>query len=141
MKIQRFSDVVRYLNTIKDINNGGCGISALAMYRWLKLRGVNDISFVFLYKIKDYDAYEENLCYLRSGIGRPTSASHVCLKYGNRLVDSRGVITGRNYIIHQNINDVDFIVMSIMNHGKWNYLFSWSEIINIERELNIKLFE
>ena len=34
--MKHFAEVLRYLSSIEYINRGGCGVAALAIYRWLK---------------------------------------------------------------------------------------------------------
>ena len=35
-RFEALSEVRNYLNSISYINNGGCGIAALVMFRWMK---------------------------------------------------------------------------------------------------------
>lgn len=53
--MKNLNDIKNELDCIPAINWGGCGLSALAMYRWLKDNDklVGDEFFVFLYV--DYD--------------------------------------------------------------------------------------
>ena len=39
MKIKTLKQVQKFLSNIPNINRGGCGISALALYRWLENNG------------------------------------------------------------------------------------------------------
>ena len=54
-----------FLNDIPSINIGGCGISALSLYRWLKKENeLKDVKFVYLYD--DKNDYLNNKRVLRS---------------------------------------------------------------------------
>ena len=52
---ETFEDVKEFLSNIDYINSGGCGLSALVMYRWLKKydKLTEDIKIIFL----DNDEY------------------------------------------------------------------------------------
>ena len=47
---EKLQPVLEYLNSIPDINAGGCGLSALAIYRWCRKNGieVGDRPFVII---------------------------------------------------------------------------------------------
>jgi hypothetical protein len=48
-------DVMDELNGIPCINRGGCGIAALAMYRWIKLNTSYSPEIYFYYSYRDND--------------------------------------------------------------------------------------
>ena len=134
-----FKAVLGFLNTIPYINNGGCAISALAMYRWLKANNKlgNNTSFYFLED--DEDQHMQNKRCLAIKHGKPTSCDHAVLNYNGIHIDSRG-----KYNIHEpyklEIRDENFIVKAINNIRTWNYFFQREEQIPvIEMQLGIDL--
>jgi hypothetical protein len=137
--INNFDDVLNFLNNIYAINNGGCGIAALAMYRWLKNNGQlsPDTNFIFLENDDSY--YEKNMQYLKGEAELPTSCYHVLINHDNNKYDSSGI---RCYDTYKYVYfvDVDFLVKSINNRDKWCYNFKRNKYIPyIEEILNIDL--
>lgn len=57
----KLKQVLEYLNDIPRINHGGCGVSALATYRWLEQNyGNRDIEIIYCYKYYNKDRYDNN---------------------------------------------------------------------------------
>ncbi len=136
--ILTLSDVQEYLETIPSINRGGCGISALAIFRWLKLNNENDdTKFVFLYNQKS--DYLNNKKVLKGQDGNPSVPGHCCLLYDGKFIDSAGKYDISNYSWLQIIDEEEFITKSLNEQDSWNHSFDREYIKQIEAKLKIDL--
>lgn len=137
-KIKNIEDVQNFLNGIESINRGGCAISALSMYKWLKNSGYDgDVKFVYMYDGRD--RYVNNSNVLRDGEGVAQAATHCCLLYNGKFIDSTGNIDLNKFSWVQIIEKETFIKKSIKNKGDWNHSLNRANVKKIEEELNIKL--
>ena len=140
--MKKLSTVQRHLDKIYSINYGGCGVSALAMYRWLKKNKmlVGDEYFVFLYVSYDsnYDVNDKILKRKRSR-KKIDSGSHIMLHHNGQLFDSMGSEIQRRYVKrHDNITEKQ--LLDALNYGGWNDSFDREEYIpKIMRMLKIDL--
>ena len=90
-KIKKIKDVQDFLSEIPNINLGGCGVSALSMYRWLEKNNELDNSkFIFLYNNQEH--YLNNSNVLKEGDGSPLPPTHCCISHEGKFKDSRGDI-------------------------------------------------
>jgi hypothetical protein len=136
----KFEEVKTFLSGIGNINRGGCGISALSMYRWLKKNDKAKVyKFVYAYRSDDKDEYLNNKNILKGGNGTPKSCCHCFLKKGNKCFDCVESINIENYKWIQIIEEEEFIKNSINNVSCWNSLFNRENIKIIEEKLNIDL--
>jgi len=133
--------VQNILDSIDCINYGGCGISALAMFRWLqkndKLSG--DESFTYLYTGWDY-TFGENECILKENSkNKLKAASHIMLFHNGNLIDSEGSVVQEKYVSRHERISVDTLLDTI-NFSHWNSMFDREDSIPIiERRLEIEL--
>ena len=141
-QIRTFANLRKYLQSIPNIDNGGCAIAALTMHRWLKKQGkVSEI--VYFYGEHSLNAMKENNSLKLHGKGVPMSCSHAYIKYRNQYYDSDGMIddprlhhTLTEEIVVQTINNLDF--------GSWNDDFDRKKFIpqiEIRTEINLKDIE
>ena len=76
------------LSNVDSINAGGCGFSAVAIYRFLESKGLytKNLKMVCLYCWDDKDDYEKNLESRENGwdLGIP---AHIALRFGKQLID------------------------------------------------------
>jgi hypothetical protein len=99
--IATFEELRRYLNRIPNINYGGCGLSALVMYRWLKKNGF-DCKIYFLYDF-DYRMVKDD--YLNMDLLTPF---HVLIGKDNFILDSHtGEIYNGEKTIYFSYSDQD----------------------------------
>jgi hypothetical protein len=84
------SPLLEKLDEIQSINCGGCGVAALAIYRWLEKRGEKS-EIVFAYDYKE-DLMHNNQC--RAQNGNLKAPCHVLVFCQGVYIDSRG---GRDY--------------------------------------------
>lgn len=130
------SKAIKFLNNISHINSGGCGVAALAMYRFLKKNGLlsKDFKVIFLYSKCYkflYDANTKGGCY---------GANHIVFKFNGRLYDSEGLfeIEYTDYVYKHPVSIKKLLIA--LNSDSWNSSFNRSrEIPKIERKLKISL--
>jgi hypothetical protein len=112
--------VLAYLNSIPNINDGGCGIAALAIIRWLKTNKKKKAKAVYL----DDDWYPP----------LDRAPGHVSVRLGQDYIDSKG----RNGFGHPSIWEYNreyserHLVQAINNIGTWNSDFErayWTPVI------------
>lgn len=129
---EEFKSVLGFLNSIPYINQGGCAISALAMYRWLKANKMLNKKTSFYFLENDENQHMQNKRCLGLKNSNPISCDHAILNYNGILIDSRGEYNIReSYKLE--IRDENFIVKAINNIRTWNYSF--------EREIQIPVIE
>ena len=132
--------VQKFLSKIPDINEGGCGISALSIYRWLKKNEKEDNNkFIFLYRGCDEKEYLNNRKALRDNKQRAVAPLHCCILYEGKFIDCDGGIDIGKYNWVQIIDEEEFIKKAINNIGTWNDCFNRKHIGKIEKKLNIDL--
>jgi hypothetical protein len=141
MKPRTLKTLLQRLNSINWINNGGCGISALVIYKWLKENNKRNIEFMFLYNQES--VYKTNSRKLSKGNKHLVSPSHVVVLWRGKIIDSNGIKTNsytQLYDYSHIIDDINFLIGSI-NFSEWNDMFNRKESIPIIQEItgiNIK---
>jgi len=148
IEIKTLEDVQCFLNNIEFINEGGCGIAMLAMYRWLKKNKQLNKStcFYYLYSSWSENRYLNNKEVLKTKNGKPDCCTHAMLYHNDLFIDSLGnynfSIVSNDYNWLQKITDEKFIIDSInnYNYNTWNSDFERKKNIKIiEKGLNIDL--
>ena len=131
----------KFLFKIPNINDGGCGISALALYRCIKNNSkIENTKFVFLYNNdEDKDRYINNSRVLRDNYGEAEVPDHCCLLYKGKFIDSNGDHAVGGYSWIQIIDEEEFITKALDNVCDWNSDFNRREIKNIEEGLGVDL--
>jgi hypothetical protein len=141
-----FDEVREFLSRIYSIHGGGCGVAALAMYKWLKKNNqlTYDFKFVICYD-PDYDddnRYLNNMKVLRTKEGKAMATSHMGIINGGVPIDSWGSIQLTRYGLIQFVAFEWFMTNMINNKGSWNSEFNRDESIPlIEKTLDIDLSE
>ena len=125
-----FNDLRKYLDNVDNINRGGCGLSALVMYRWLRERGIKS-EIIFLYEFDYNEIYQnyDNGEYINTPF-------HVVLFKDGILIDS---YTGEipkfednmvNFTYGDNEEDYYYcfnvgeeILVDVLQNGNWNKQF------------------
>lgn len=138
-KKMKIKTVQQILKNIPNINYGGCGISALAMYLWIqKYEGIIP-KIVFCYRTGKEDSYSNNKKSIKEGRVTLEVPPHVAIIYKGKRYDSEGmVIKGKvgwgGYIFsrfHQvKINE---LINTINRTHDWNDSF--------DRDKNIPIIE
>lgn len=135
-------DVCKFLDRIENINCGGCGIAALAMYRWLKKNNLlcGDEKFVYLYSFRSEYLFYENQKYFCGESKKMFPASHIGLFHNNRIYDSEGSVNKNGYLHSHETSVEKVLVKSLKNHTHWNDEFKRNDNINIiSKTLDINL--
>jgi hypothetical protein len=138
---ETFEDVKEFLSNIDSINCGGCGLSALVMYRWLKKydKLTEDIKILFL--DNDEYNYKNNKECMSNKQGTLKAPSHIVMLYDSFHIDCSGV----QYNVAQRYDYIleveeDYLVNSLNNIPTWNVAFDRDEAISvIENNLHIDL--
>lgn len=134
--------VLGFLNRIPYINFGGCGISALAIYKWLEKRDQLKEDTRIVYYYNDENDYKTN--YRLAKTRRkykselPLAPSHAVLWHDGKYIDSAGE-NNEYFNYEQYIKNPEFVLQSINNKGDWNWTFDRCNIPKIESGLDIKL--
>jgi len=148
MKIKNFNDVREFLSDIPNINAGGCGVSTLAMFLWLKKnKGVQKgLRVVYLYEDDSHDRAQkyQNSRFLKGVHPQARSCSHCVLTYdGETFFDCAKEVHIDHFKNKQIIpykKTESFLRQSLLNQDDWNVMFSRKVYKPmIERVLNINL--
>jgi hypothetical protein len=140
---EQFKSILACLNSIPAINAGGCGISALAIYRWCKQNGldVSDRPFVVLCEDK-WDA-DHNDSYFKGGDVVSAWYPHIAIEIDGTLYDSRGDVSQLDlaYDIpcEYQLNEAE-LLEALNTKTTWNFMFNRkSSVPKIEYGLNVDL--
>jgi hypothetical protein len=143
VRYNRFDEVRNFLSAIPYIDAGGCGISAYAMYLWLKKENQmpQDFKFVFLHYNCSADNFYSNRSALENGSGRIYAPEHVAIKYKGEVIDSENVLDTDDFGLFFEIpleKAEDYLVNSL-NTDDWNNWFDRPKFTKIiEKELGIE---
>lgn len=131
---KEFKKVMTSLRKIPDINRGGCGVSALALFDAAKRDGLKPKIF-YLYSWLDDDSYRQNQKFKEGKTKKADSCSHVVVKIEEKYYDSDGIIK-QDKIERHTIDKVKrkHLIASINNAEAWNDVFDrWKWIPKIEK--------
>ena len=115
-----------------DLNLGGCGIAAYAVYQFLKDVEYYPVEIAYFYRTEDIaTAISNNI---------PSSTNHVMIKFGDHFYDSTGIYTleqrqNKSYCIVT----PEYLYESILKATDWNKQFNRKYITHIEYQLNVDL--
>lgn len=138
-----FEKTREIINSIPCINFGGCGISALSMYRWIKkYQQIDDMSFTFLYSDNDGFSHNEQILSGKNHSSVLFAPTHVILRIEGFFIDSNEVFETVNDLcykrIHKQITE-NQLVESINQKHYWNNDFNRTYITKIQNSLKIDL--
>jgi len=141
---KQLSEILDCLNGIWSINYGGCGISALAIYRWSKQNeSVSDRPFVFLWRENDEWEAENNDESLENGdLDSVEVPCHIAIELYAGLYDSEGLRDDDCYpfVIRQSYKLNESELLHVINSDGWNSSFNRANFIpQIEHDLGIDL--
>lgn len=137
-------EVLEFLGTIPTINEGGCGIAALSVWKWAEKncpKELDNISIVYLYENEEYNLLLQNksaiVCDDLDLIFVPP---HVAILWEDVILESGGgEVT--EYKLYDEV-PINFLEKSLKQFWKWSGIFSrfqWIPVI--EKELGIDLQE
>jgi hypothetical protein len=130
----RLENKLNQINTIDNINNGGCGFTALSIYDRMIKDGYKP-KIIYLYK---EDRYNRAYRYIQEGHGNSTS--HVVIELNNFYYDSNGintkeVINDAYEVYHSHEVTRDYLIKSL-KEGNRNELFKKENVNKIDKILN-----
>lgn len=135
-EIESFEEVRKYLSSLPNIHFGGCGISALSMYRWLdKNKNKKSNLVLCYYSSEQYKKTVENLGKDNDKLFAP---NHCGIKYKNRFLDARGNISIALYSYSHLTNEKG--MLELINFGDfWSEEFERGNTVEIGKRLKIDL--
>lgn len=136
-------EVQKFLNKIPNINHGGCGLSALAMHKWLKEYKEIDSKFIFLYGndiVGRIISKINYFCVQEGNFKDSDGPYHVMLKVKDKIIDSAGEDNINSYELVQDLDINEETMIKFLNNFKVSSQFDWKKWIPIiEFELDIQL--
>ena len=138
MNFQTLESVREYLDDIPCINSGGCTVSMLAMYRWLKLQGEKS-DMMYLYRNGSTYLFSTNEACLNGELDSPNSCSHAMLFYNGKYIDSEEEFNTLPEKYPKSHILPEHLVVASLNYDVWNDAFNRRWIRIIEEKLNINL--
>ena len=141
---RRLKTALSRLDEVDYINAGGCGVSALAIYRWCKANNIQieDRPFVFLWSSHDERDAERNDILLNEGkLNDVEVPAHVAVRLHDTEFDSEGDNAGESWSIHQTylLNEAELLIVINESSG-WNSLFRRRvHVPEIEQALGVDL--
>jgi hypothetical protein len=128
-KLSTFAELRANLARIPNIHGGGCGISALAMYKWLKenKKLSKDFKFYFFYSFIAGNDYEYNNRVLRNEIDNQLEVPcHIGIYYRGRIIDCKSEVVRYTFSHPVELEHLDAVVKMINDPHEWNYSFNRS---------------
>ena len=139
----QFQAVQNFLNEIPNINCGGCGLSAYAMYLWLRKNNMLDenTQIVFLHHSYSERDFQTNQSFYLQGVGNPVAPEHVVISRNGKYIDSNGVYTKANeysFKLAVSLEKAEDFLVNSLNDNNWNSWFNRPCVAPmIEKELGI----
>jgi len=145
--LQSLKSTLKFLNCVPAINTGGCGISALAIYRWCRANDicVSDRPFTFVWRNGNEWESSNNDELLENGeLDLVEVPNHIVIELYKGLYDSNGQQNDNchPFIVHQEykLNEKELLAVINRPNGGWNSSFRRArQIPEIENKLNIDL--
>lgn len=121
---KEFKKVMTSLSKIPNINHGGCGLSALALFDTAKIEGMKP-KIIYLYTWSQDSCYRKNQKFKEGKSKTADSCSHIVIKLDGKYYDSDGKIKKREIDSYTTEDRVTrkHLIASINNVGVWNELF------------------
>lgn len=140
MNFKTFKSLAGYLDSVKCINAGGCGVSAFFIYEFFKAKG-KDPKIAFWHS--DWDHWKDQNEAALKGEGEPCAPGHVVVKVGDVYYDSKGAHLGTSY--KESWTDEELIVdekflLKALKADNWNDSFDRDqELPEMEKKIGICL--
>ena len=140
-----FKRLQKILGKIPNINAGGCGVSAYAMYLYLKKHGcLNDFQVILLDEYFTKDEHKQNLAFVEGKSSKSNGAAHIAVTFdgGKTIQDAKGVVDDTfeyTLLVPSHKTEAYFNALFTAK-VRWNSAFNMHESIPvIEKKLGIKL--
>ncbi len=128
--MKTLKEITQFLNTISHIEDGGCGIAALATYRWLvKNNKHKGVKIVYLYEDDSEECANINCEVIASKNPRrqPVCPCHVALLRNGRFIDNKGFRSEADifdgYIEYHEVT-TEFLIKTLNRVRIWNDSFN-----------------
>ena len=143
-KIDGFDDIRVILENIPCIGHGGCGVSAIAMFRWLISKGFPQVNLSFLMGYNQHNSYLNNSQAYANEVDLPNSCSHVALviqyEDNDLILDYSKRLHVNSYLYSQIVDEEALISSLNTNPYEWNTEFDRQKYIPIiAKKLKINL--
>ena len=143
--IKNFQDVRKYLAKIPNLHNGGCGISALAMYRWHK-KNTKRMRVRIAVGYASQSDFQLNSRFLAKERGlRPVAPRHAGIIWADRETGQTMPIDARDFLdlagfesMHIFRDEAPLLAM-INRKYNWNQDFKRIYVARIAKRLDIDL--
>ena len=148
--IKSFNDTLDYLDEIPNINSGGCGIAAIALYRWLdKNQELSENTTIFGFD-SGYEEYHNNVKLLKNNNNNLEDklmvSNHYMIFHEDKYHDSTGsydsfIDKDSKYEYNYEISPEQLLILinkPSLRRG-WNWFFKRENVPCIAFELKIDL--
>lgn len=135
------SYILDILNDVPNINRGGCGISALAIYRWCKKNNVEVSDRPFIILGDEWDI-EQNKHHIKNGNINEIWLVHITIEIDGVIYDSKGdgAISRWDDYYTQDYQLSEDEMLELINNSPWNSEFRRRQWVHhIEEKLAIDL--
>ena len=141
----QFEEMREFLNSIPSINSGGCGVAALAMYRWVEKNMPDykaDVIFHMFHRSKDHYTNNKKLIKTNQFCNDLVAPSHIGIQIKNvtPVLDSEKSLKKDLYGFVIKTNSEDVLINALNNVDTWNPMFNRKKRVpRIEQHLGIDL--
>ena len=140
-----FEEMREFLNSIPSINSGGCGVAALAMYRWIEKNMLEykvDVIFHMFHREKNQYKNNKKLIKTNQYCNDLVAPSHIGIQIKNvtPVLDSEKTLDKHSYVFVIKTNSEDVLINALNNVDTWNPMFNRKKRVPlIEKRLGIDL--
>ena len=140
-----FEEMREFLNSIPSINSGGCGVSALAMYRWIEKNMpdfLNKTVFHFFHRSKKH--YDNNNALIKNNTycNDLVAPSHMGIEINGitPVLDCEKKLSVKQYGFVIETPNQEVLINALNNIDTWNPMFNRKKAVpRIEQHLGIDL--
>ena len=136
--MKTLDEVREYLSKVSYIDLGGCGISALAMIRWIN-KNMRNKKVLINFTHNSCSYYNDNKDYFENGKGKVCAHSHIVLRYKRKYFDCRMEYKLKDLDRILKTNHEEILLEAINNIGTWNDKFQRKYVKKIQKDLDIDL--
>ena len=129
-----------YLDSVSMMNNGGCGIAAIAMKRWMRKNKNKNVNIIFGFSQYSENLYQNN-CRAIAGLedGLPSACTHAGFKLKGEIYDSNGKWSKTQFKFLLPMPE-KIAVAAVNDFTNWNIAFSRStHVPRIAKTMDIDL--
>ena len=141
-EFKTLQEVQDYLRRLPFVDFGGCGVSSLAMYRWLKKNKKTNSRTCFYLLSDIFYIHYNNKEYLKKNKNnkQPTAPGHMVLYNKGVYFDCHGKCDLNYFKYRLKTDNEQFIIDTLNNVPSWNETFPRKRLIKkIAKRLKIDL--